>query len=58
LPQSLAHGVGFVPGEAFAVGRPLPAAARLSFASNPERLLHTAVARLAAAWARPAARAS
>jgi 2-aminoadipate transaminase len=50
LPHALDHGVGFVPGDAFAVSRPLEGAARLCFASNPPPMLHTAVYRLAAAW--------
>jgi 2-aminoadipate transaminase len=50
LPQALEHGVGFVPGTAFAVGQGHPSAARLCFASNPPAQLHTAVARLGAAW--------
>jgi 2-aminoadipate transaminase len=50
LPTALDHGVGYVPGTAFAVGRDLSAAARLCFASNPPGELHTAVDRLGAAW--------
>ncbi|TWF80962.1 2-aminoadipate transaminase [Pseudonocardia hierapolitana] len=50
LPRALEHGVGFVPGTAFAVGQDLSAAARLCFASNPPGELHTAVERLGAAW--------
>jgi 2-aminoadipate transaminase len=50
LPRALDHGVGFVPGMAFAVGQDLSAAARLCFASNPPEELHTAVDRLGAAW--------
>jgi 2-aminoadipate transaminase len=52
LPAALAHGVGFVPGTAFAVddGRDLGHAARLCFASEPEPVLNTAVGRLGAAW--------
>ncbi|WP_219413579.1 aminotransferase-like domain-containing protein [Pseudonocardia nigra] len=50
LPRALRHGVGFVPGAAFAVGRPLDTAARLSFATNPEAALREGVHRLAAAW--------
>ncbi|OZM81626.1 PLP-dependent aminotransferase family protein [Pseudonocardia sp. MH-G8] len=50
LPRALEHGVGFVPGVAFAVGRDLSGAARLCFASNPPASLHTAVQRLEAAW--------
>jgi 2-aminoadipate transaminase len=50
LPQALEHGVGYVPGTAFAVGQDLSAAARLCFASNPPGELHTAVDRLGAAW--------
>jgi 2-aminoadipate transaminase len=47
LPRALAAGVGYVPGAAFAVGRPLPAAARCCFASSPEGELRDAVGRLA-----------
>jgi 2-aminoadipate transaminase len=50
LPAALDHGVGYVPGTAFAVGQDLSAAARLCFASNPAGELHTAVERLGAAW--------
>jgi 2-aminoadipate transaminase len=50
LPRALEHGVGYVPGTAFAVGQDLSAAARLCFASNPPARLHTAVERLGAAW--------
>jgi len=50
LPGALEHGVGYVPGTAFAVGRDLSAAARLCFASNPPDQLRTAVERLGAAW--------
>jgi 2-aminoadipate transaminase len=50
LPQALEHGVGYVPGTAFAVGQDLSPAARLCFASNPPGELHTAVDRLGAAW--------
>jgi 2-aminoadipate transaminase len=50
LPTALDHGVGYVPGTAFAVGQDLSAAARLCFASNPPGELHTAVDRLGAAW--------
>jgi 2-aminoadipate transaminase len=50
LPTALDHGVGYVPGAAFAVGQDLSAAARLCFASNPPGALHTAVERLGAAW--------
>jgi 2-aminoadipate transaminase len=49
LPRALEHGVGYVPGTAFAVGQDLSAAARLCFASNPPGELHTAVERLGAA---------
>jgi 2-aminoadipate transaminase len=48
LPAALAAGVGFVPGNAFAVAGTLPTAARCCFASHPEEVLRTAVARLAA----------
>jgi 2-aminoadipate transaminase len=47
LPRALDAGVGFVPGSAFAVGDPLPAAARCCFASSPEGELREAVRRLA-----------
>jgi 2-aminoadipate transaminase len=47
LPAALEAGVGFVPGAAFAVTAPLPAAARCCFASNPEGELREAVRRLA-----------
>lgn len=50
LPRALEHGVGYVPGTAFAVGHDLSDAARLCFASNPPERLHTAVERLGAAW--------
>ncbi|TQM45254.1 PLP-dependent aminotransferase family protein [Pseudonocardia cypriaca] len=50
LPTALDHGVGYVPGTAFAVGQDLSAAARLCYASNPPAELHTAVERLGAAW--------
>jgi 2-aminoadipate transaminase len=50
LPRALEHGVGYVPGTAFAVGQDLSATARLCFASNPPGELHTAVERLGAAW--------
>lgn len=50
LPRALEHGVGYVPGTAFAVGQDLSAAARLCFASNPPGELDTAVERLGAAW--------
>jgi 2-aminoadipate transaminase len=49
LPRALEHGVGFVPGTAFAVGADLRHAARLCFASHPPAQLHTAVARLGTA---------
>ena len=47
LPAALAAGVGYVPGDAFAVAGSRPAAARCCFASHPEDELHTAVRRLA-----------
>jgi 2-aminoadipate transaminase len=50
LPHAVARGVAFVPGSAFAVGRPLTAAARCCFATEPAPVLRDAVARLAAAW--------
>ena len=49
LPRALEHGVGFVPGSAFAVDRPLPAAARCCFASLHPGQLREAVRRLAGA---------
>ncbi|HXV92840.1 MAG TPA: PLP-dependent aminotransferase family protein [Pseudonocardia sp.] len=48
LPRALAAGVGFVPGGAFAVGRPLTSAARCCFASHPPEVLREGVRRLAA----------
>jgi 2-aminoadipate transaminase len=48
LPRALEHGVGFVPGAAFAVATPLPAAARCCYASHAEGVLVEAVRRLAA----------
>ncbi|WP_214404911.1 PLP-dependent aminotransferase family protein [Pseudonocardia lacus] len=56
LPRALDAGVGFVPGSAFAVGTPLPAAARCCFASHPPEVLHEAVRRLATALAVPSGR--
>jgi 2-aminoadipate transaminase len=51
LPAALAHGVGFVPGSAFApAAGPLDHAARLCFASRPAPVLRDAAHRLAAAW--------
>jgi 2-aminoadipate transaminase len=50
LPRALEHGVGYVPGTAFEVGRDHTGAARLCFASHPPARLHTAVERLGAAW--------
>lgn len=49
LPRALARGVGFVPGAAFAVGDPLPSAARCCYASHPEEVIVEAVRRLAGA---------
>lgn len=49
LPRALEHGVGYVPGSAFAVGAPLPSALRCCFASPPEGEVVEAVRRLAAA---------
>lgn len=59
LPRALEHGVGFVPGAAFAVGAPEPASAggpprpastlRCCYASHPEGVVVEAVRRLAAA---------
>ncbi|MDN5748509.1 MAG: PLP-dependent aminotransferase family protein [Pseudonocardia sp.] len=57
LPRALAHGVGFVPGAAFAVDRPLRGAARCCFASHPEDVVTEAVRRLALAVSRRAPRA-
>ncbi len=51
LDAAVDHGVGFVPGAAFAVGRDLRRSARLSFASVPPDQLTEASARLAAAVA-------
>lgn len=51
LSRALAHGVGFVPGHAFAVDRPQPRTARCCFASSPEKVIIEAVGRLAAAVA-------
>ncbi|MGH3587143.1 MAG: PLP-dependent aminotransferase family protein, partial [Pseudonocardia sp.] len=50
LPSALEHGVGYVPGTAFAVGADLGNAARLCFASHPPAPLHTAVQRFGTAW--------
>jgi 2-aminoadipate transaminase len=62
LPVALEHGVGFVPGAAFAPYREPDGAhdraARLCFASNPVPALHTAVGRLSAAWRRMAVSAT
>jgi 2-aminoadipate transaminase len=51
LPHALEHGVGYVPGNAFAVdgGTGLRSAARLCFATYPPDLLTEAVRRLARA---------
>lgn len=49
LPRALEHGVGFVPGSAFAVGTPQPDSLRCCFASHPEPVIVEAVRRLAAA---------
>jgi 2-aminoadipate transaminase len=49
LPTALQHGVGFVPGSAFAVHTPRPAAARCCYATLPEPALREAVHRLARA---------
>ncbi|OLT21934.1 aspartate aminotransferase [Pseudonocardia sp. CNS-139] len=55
LPGALEHGVGFVPGTAFAAGADAHGhAMRLCFASNPPSRLRTALRRLAAAGGRPA----
>jgi 2-aminoadipate transaminase len=53
LPRALDAGVGFVPGAAFAVAGPLPAAARCCFASSPEGELREAVRRLATVLGEP-----
>ncbi len=47
LPRALEHGVGFVPGSAFAVDRPLPSSARCCYASLAAPVLREAVGRLA-----------
>jgi 2-aminoadipate transaminase len=47
LPRALAAGVGFVPGSAFAVDRPLTAEARCCYASYPPEVVTDAVRRLA-----------
>ncbi|GAA3235185.1 PLP-dependent aminotransferase family protein [Pseudonocardia petroleophila] len=49
LPRALEHGVGFVPGSAFAVGSPAPSEIRCCYASHPEPVIVEAVRRLAAA---------
>jgi 2-aminoadipate transaminase len=49
LPRALEHGVGFVPGSAFAVDRPLPSSARCCYASLGTGELREAVRRLARA---------
>ncbi|GAY11706.1 aspartate aminotransferase [Pseudonocardia sp. N23] len=49
LTRAVERGVAFVPGAAFAVGRPLTSALRCSFAGYPEPVLRDAVLRLAAA---------
>ncbi|MBW0118988.1 aminotransferase-like domain-containing protein, partial [Pseudonocardia abyssalis] len=49
LPRALEHGVGFVPGGAFAVEAPQPHAIRCCYASHPEPVIHEAVRRLARA---------
>ncbi len=49
LPRALGHGVGFVPGSAFAVDAPQPDTARCCFASHPEPVIVEAVQRLAEA---------
>jgi 2-aminoadipate transaminase len=49
LPVALRHGVGFVPGGAFAVDATHAGALRLSFATNPPHRLAEAVDRLYAA---------
>lgn len=49
LPRALEHGVGFVPGGAFAVAAPAASALRCCFASHPEPVITEAVRRLAAA---------
>lgn len=47
LPRALEQGVGFVPGSAFAVDRPLPSSARCCYASLGTEQLREAVRRLA-----------
>lgn len=49
LPRALEHGVGFVPGAAFAVREPAPSALRCCYASHPEPVITEAVRRLARA---------
>jgi 2-aminoadipate transaminase len=49
LPRALEHGVGFVPGSAFAVRDPAPSAVRCCVASHPEPVIAEAVRRLARA---------
>jgi 2-aminoadipate transaminase len=49
LPRALTHGVGFVPGGAFAVARPRPSTLRCCYASHSEEVVAEAVRRLAAA---------
>ncbi len=51
LPRALAHGVGFVPGAAFAVGAELHGAARCCVASHSAEVVAEAVRRLARAAA-------
>lgn len=47
LPRALEHGVGFVPGSAFAVHAPQRESLRCCFASHPEPVIAEAVRRLA-----------
>lgn len=57
LPRALEHGVGFVPGSAFAVGPPRTRSAlRCCYASHPEDVVVEAVRRLAAADRRSSSR--
>lgn len=49
LPRALEHGVGYVPGGAFAVAEAAPGTMRCCFASHPEPVIVEAVRRLARA---------
>ncbi|WP_300019481.1 PLP-dependent aminotransferase family protein [Pseudonocardia sp.] len=57
LPRALDHGVGVVPGSAFAVAEPAPSAIRCCYASHPAPVITEAVRRLARAVSRRAPRA-